>query len=139
MFDQAIAEQITERIAQGEPLEAICRELPGAPTSRTVRRWIEAEPSLSADIARARELGHDAIAWRARDIARGKVEAGSTGDVARDRLIVETDLKLLAKWDWKRYGDRIGVDADVSMRVTIEDPTARATATLITPAALPKP
>lgn len=29
----------------------------------------------------------------------------STGDVRRDRLIVDTDLKLLAKWDPKRYGE----------------------------------
>lgn len=67
-----------------------------------------AHPAFSADIARARLDGFDAIARRARLTARGKGD--SSGDVQRDKLIVETDLKLLAKWDPKRYGDRINVD-----------------------------
>lgn len=65
---------------------------------------------VSAAIARARILGHDAIAARTRQTARGKTadEGGdSSGDVQRDKLIIETDLKLLAKWDPKRYGDLI--------------------------------
>lgn len=138
MFDQATASVIAERIATGEPLEAICRDLPEAPTSRTVRRWIESDPTLASDIAHARDIGYDVIAWRARDVARGVKDAGSTGDVVRDRLIVETDLKLLAKWDPKRYGDRIQADVDMTLRVTVEDPTLRATATLVHHA-LPKP
>jgi hypothetical protein len=56
-------------------------------------------------IARARAQGFDEIARKARLIARGDKAAGSTGDVARDRLICEVDMKLLAKWDPKRYGD----------------------------------
>ena len=31
----------------------------------------------------------------------------SSGDVARDKLIIETDLKLLAKWHAKKYGDKL--------------------------------
>jgi hypothetical protein len=72
----------------------------------------EAVPAeeVSAAIARARVIGHDAIAARARQTARGKTDdegGDSTGDVQRDKLIIETDLKLLAKWDPKRYGDLI--------------------------------
>ncbi len=104
-YDEATATAICERISVGEPLEAICRTLPGAPTSRSVYRWLEDESQFASDFTRARAQGHDAIAWRTREVARGVVDAGSTGDIARDKLIVETDLKLLAKWD-KRYGDR---------------------------------
>jgi hypothetical protein len=49
--------------------------------------------------------------------ARGKdaQDGGdSSGDVQRDKLIVDTDLKLLAKWDPRRYGERqlVGSDPD---------------------------
>ncbi len=56
-------------------------------------------------IARARDLGEDCIAIGCRLVARGQGE--SSGDVQRDKLIVDTDLKLLAKWNPKKYGDRI--------------------------------
>lgn len=67
-----------------------------------------ARPEFSSAIARSRLEGFDAIARRARQTARGRGD--STQDVQRDKLIVETDLKLLAKWDPKRYGDRLNVD-----------------------------
>jgi hypothetical protein len=35
----------------------------------------------------------------------------STNDVQRDKLIIETDLKLLAKWNPKKYGDKVNVEA----------------------------
>jgi hypothetical protein len=67
--------------------------------------WAQKFPDVGRRIAHARAAGFDEIARRARLIARGDREAGSTGDTQRDRLIVDTDLKLLAKWDPKRYGD----------------------------------
>jgi len=91
-------------LSKGIPLTVICSpdEMPGI---RTVYDWMEKDRELSADIARARDMGFDAIAMRIRETAR---EGGdSTGDVQRDKLIIETDLKLLAKWDPKRYGDKI--------------------------------
>jgi hypothetical protein len=103
------------------------------PSTRSVRRWVDENPSILAEYARARAIGHDVIAERTRQVARGNVEAGSSGDVQRDRLIVETDLKLLACWDPKRYGAKVQLDADVRMQVELVDATAvQATATLIT-------
>ncbi len=49
--------------------------------------------------------GCGAIVDRTRETARGRGDR--TDDVQRDRLIVETDLKLLAKWDLRRYGDKV--------------------------------
>jgi hypothetical protein len=65
--------------------------------------WEQVDETIAQAIARAREDGGDAIAQRARETARGAGD--SKGDVQRDKLIVETDLKLLAKWHPKRYGD----------------------------------
>jgi hypothetical protein len=78
------------------------------PKVRSVSNWRDADERFNADFVRARETGHDAIAARIRHTARGVGE--STGDVTRDRLIIETDLKLLAKWD-KRYSDKLVVDS----------------------------
>jgi hypothetical protein len=124
MFDQEqILPQIADRLAEGIPLEKICRELPGTPTTRTIRRWIAENPTVSSVVAHAREIGYDAIAWRLRDVARNVADAGATGDTQRDRLIVETDLKLLACWDSKRYGAKVQQDVDLTVRVAIADPT----------------
>lgn len=45
-----------------------------------------------------------------RKTARGIGE--SSGDVARDKLIIDTDVRLLARWNPKRYGDRQIVTGD---------------------------
>lgn len=94
--------EICARLSDGETLAVICRD-DHMPCDDTVREWGRKDAAVSLAIARARDRGFDAIAHSARDVARGK--AGSSGDVQRDRLIVETDLKLLAKWDPKRYGE----------------------------------
>lgn len=101
-FTVEIAQEICERLANGEPLAVICRD-PRMPGVTSVWNWEKLYPDLSEAIARARETGADVIAWNARATARGGGE--STEDVQRDRLIIETDLKLLAKWN-PRYSDR---------------------------------
>jgi len=101
-------EEICERLASGETLEDICRD-PHMPAARTVGDWRAANPPFAADIARAREAGFDAIASRARRTMRGfgpEEHGDSTGDVGRDKAITDLDLKLLSKWDARRYGDK---------------------------------
>jgi hypothetical protein len=101
---EEIIKRIIEGLSAGTPLTVICKE-DGMPHDSTVRDWMAGDSDLSLAIARARQLGFDAIADNVRSTARGKGD--STGDFQRDRLIIETDLKLLAKWDPKRYGDKI--------------------------------
>ena len=103
-FHQSTVDAICERLAQGEPLAQICRS-DLMPAHRTVYDWMEAHPGVSTSIARARDLGEDVIAAGLRDVARGG--SGSSGDVQRDKLIVDTDLKLLAKWNPKKWGDKV--------------------------------
>lgn len=103
LFDrQKVVQAICERLATGEPLAVICRSK-GFPDPSTVWDWGKADETIEQAIARARDAGHDAIALRLRETARGGGD--SSGDVQRDKLIVDTDLKLLAKWNPKRYGD----------------------------------
>lgn len=112
-FTPEIAQAICDRLAKGEPLLRICAE-DGMPADRTVRDWLAINDQFSADYARAREVGMDAIALEALDIADDSTrdvirnEDGServnAEHVSRSKLRVETRLKLLACWDPKRYG-----------------------------------
>ncbi|MBD3684118.1 hypothetical protein H3005_19885 [Stenotrophomonas sp. Br8] len=122
-----LLKEITERLSQGEPLAQICRD-EGMPAARTVREWQQNDEQVSAAIARAREEGFDSIAAECLDIADdGRNDwmnrAADAGDeqalqfngehVQRSKLRVDTRLKLLAKWDPKRYGERLAVDHGV--------------------------
>ena len=125
-YTPALVEAIASRLALGEPMAVICRDA-GMPAYRTVRDWIDSKPDVSAAIARAREEGFDAIAAGTLEIADDARNdymkaAGEEGSVAyrlngehiqRSKLRIDTRLKLLAKWDPKRYGDKVQLaDAD---------------------------
>lgn len=122
--------EICERLAQGEPLRVICRD-PHMPGWVTVYSWINADQGFAERIARARGLGYDAIAEECLEIAddaTGDMKPvgllADMGDkaptafdaehVQRSKLRIETRLKLLAKWDPKRYGDRQAIEHSVS-------------------------
>lgn len=114
-FKQAIADEICKRLSKGEPLAAICRDehMPGL---RTVSDWRAVNADFSAAIAGAREDGFDQIAADCLDIADETTndtiygESGAHANtewISRSKLRIETRLKLLAKWDPKRYGDKM--------------------------------
>lgn len=114
-YSAGLVESICSRLAKGEPLAVICRD-EGMPADRTVYDWMEARPDVSAAIARAREVGFDALAAGCLEIAedgsRDFVLAKTgpildTEHVQRSKLRIDTRLKLLAKWDPKRYGERL--------------------------------
>lgn len=119
--DEARIDDILERVSTGEPLAVILRE-PGMPHYTAWYDWCAQDADLSIAYARARATGFDRIAVVARETARGRGD--STGDVTRDKLIIETDLKLLAKWDPKRYGDKIVMAGDPDAPVVVEDKNA---------------
>jgi len=115
-----LCDEICERIARGETLRSICRE-EGKPSWTTVYDWINDDPEFALRIARARDLGHDAIAEECMGIAD---ESGAevavdpkTGRlvvdgevIQRAKLRIETRIKLLAKWNPKKYGDKTQQD-----------------------------
>lgn len=99
---EEVEDAIIEGLSSGTPLTVICQPQE-MPCPDVVRDWINSDPEFSRAIACARDTGFDVIAHRVRETARGRGD--STGDVVRDKLIIETDLKLLAKWDPKRYAE----------------------------------
>jgi hypothetical protein len=111
------ADAIEKWISEGKTLRSYCRK-PGAPSRELVDKWRRTNPEFGARIARARDIGYDAIAEEALAIAD---DASNDDDgegnldhefVARSKLRVETRLKLLAKWDPRRYGDKLAVGGD---------------------------
>lgn len=132
-FTDELFQRICERIADGEPLRQICRD-EGMPSYRAVYSWIDADNklledektrdkalNLSSRFARARDDGHDAIAEECLRIADTPLEGIETeesetgkkikrGDMLGHRkLQIETRLKLLAKWNPKKYGEKVEV------------------------------
>lgn len=133
-FTEEIADEICARLSAGEPLAVICRD-EGMPHRSTVYDWVAADEELSRRIACAREEGFDAIAAECLDIAddksgdvrfvgdgEGEREVCNTEFVQRAKLRIETRLKLLAKWDPKRYGEKMaltgGAEDDAPIRTT---------------------
>ena len=134
-----IAREICRQLAEGVPLREICRQ-DGMPEWRTIYDWMVKDDAavaagggagLSASIARAREIGYDAMAedcLRIADDASNdwmETEHGprlNAEHVQRSKLRIETRLKLLAKWNPKKYGERVQVagDADAPLKVEAE-------------------
>lgn len=119
LYTPELVSEICERLSKGEPLAVICRDA-HMPNDDTVRDWMERSSDVKRDIARAREAGFDAIALEALQIADDSkqdfrmTDRGPAYDaehVQRSKLRVETRLKLLAKWDPKRYGEKIALGA----------------------------
>ena len=116
-YSKEIADHICERIADGVTLRQICRDL--GIKWRTVYEWLETHPDFLAAYARARDIGADAIAEEALEIADtlsigeeyeddgSRVKVRRSDMLGHRKLQVETRLKLLAKWNPKKYGDRV--------------------------------
>ena len=124
LYTLALAAEVCERLSNGETLEDICRSA-HMPATRTVYLWTETYESFAADFARARTRGFDAIAADALRISNTPVEGVEyvtkadggveerRGDMLGHRkLQIETRLKLLAKWDPKRYGEKLALEVD---------------------------
>lgn len=118
-YAQDLADEICQRLSEGEPLTWICRD-EHMPARRTVSDWRRAHPEFDVAFLSAREEGYDVIAQDCVEIADDgsrdyKEEMDGHGGtrvvvdhdhIQRSKLRVDTRLKLLAKWDPRRYGDR---------------------------------
>jgi hypothetical protein len=102
----ALLAEVVERIALGQTLAALGRELGFHPTKWG--EWCRADEALGIAYAQARETGQDVIADEVMQII-DSVPAQSE-EIQRAKLRAEMRLKLLAKWNPKRYGDRLSTE-----------------------------
>jgi hypothetical protein len=121
-YSEEIAQKICEELSEGIPLREICRQ-EGMPAWRTVYDWMWRNEALSTAIAHARDIGYDKMAEECLHIAdniqigtkkvfsSGGEEGEDTMTVTEEdmlghrKLQIETRLKLLAKFNPKKYGD----------------------------------
>jgi hypothetical protein len=121
-YTPEIAIHICNQLSEGIPLREICRQ-EGMPAWQTIYDWMYRDEALSGAIARAREIGYDKMAeeclWIADNLHIGQKKVYSSGAeegedsmtvteedmLGHRKLQIETRLKLLAKFNPKRYGD----------------------------------
>ena len=125
----AIIDEIVERLANGEPLRQICRDekMPGW---RIVYDWMDADKEIAARIASGRELGEEAIladCLRIADDGKSDIYLDSEGreradmdHIQRSKLRIETRLKLLAKWNPKKWGERMQLAGDPAQPLQVK-------------------
>lgn len=103
---------ICGEIAQGVTLTAICRGRGIYPTE--VYDFKRGDPQREGQFEEAREHGFDAMAEDSIEIIDGlKPTPGVIVEATRDKARAEHRLKLLARWDPRRYGERVQLaDAD---------------------------
>jgi hypothetical protein len=135
IFDQAIADEICERLANGESLRSICGSdrddfIPG---STTVFKWLAENTKFAEQYAHAREAQADAIFdeildiaddarndWMERKDAEGQgagyVENGE--HIQRSRIRIDARKWMAGKLKPKKYGEKLGVEhsLDESLR-----------------------
>jgi hypothetical protein len=136
-YTEEIADSICDLVSNGVNLRRVCR-MEGMPAWRTVYDWVVARPDFAARLARAREMGFDALAEEALEISdtprlgAKKVFSSGAGEdddsmtvteedmLGHRKLQIETRLKLLAVWDPKRYGNKVQVGGDAENPIKIE-------------------
>jgi hypothetical protein len=115
-YTEAIADEICERLSEGESLRKICLD-EHMPNKATVFRWLAARQDFSDQYARARESQADALADEIVDIA-DEVEHDTYLDkdghetinqevIARSRLRVDARKWVASKLKPKVYGDKV--------------------------------
>ena len=126
---QDIADKVIAWIADGKTLRDFCRQ-PEMPSYSAVYDWLAKDKEFQTRFAQARESGEDQIAQECIAIADDgsndwqETEFGprvNAEHINRSRLRVDTRLKLLAKWNPKKWGEKIthAGDSDQPLEVVV--------------------
>lgn len=102
-FNEAVADAICERLADGESLRSICRD-DEMPAKSTVFKWLGLIPAFADQYARARETQADSLADDIVDIADNK-----TLEPNDKRVRIDARKWLAGKLRPKAYGDKVAV------------------------------
>lgn len=127
-YSNEISAQICERLANGESLLAICKDMNLSYSA--ARRWEQDIPEHAADSARAREIGCHALAEECIEIADtpeegvetvekpdGLVETRRGDMIQHRRLKIDTRMRLIGKWLAKVYGDKQQIEHSGTLSV----------------------
>ena len=148
-YDEDLAVELCERIAQGEGFLAICKD-PRFPSAPTMRRWMAVESTFRLAYTRAREAQMDKWSDDVVEIADEMTAAtitrtdkdGQEIEVVTDptavqaaKLRIDTRKFLMSKLAPKTYGDKVDVTLSGSVEVSAlsdEELESRTRARLVT-------
>ena len=126
---EEIFDEVIEWVSSGNTLRAFCRQ-PNRPNWTTIYDYINKSDERVTKFARARRACVDAIAEDTIQMVdeypeRIQDDRIDPGWVNWRRIQVEQRLKLIAKWDPIRYGEKINVDhaGGVSLNVVTGVPS----------------
>ena len=108
-YSDEIAEEILERIADGESLKTICAE-PGMPAASAVTQWCDKSADFALRYARAKERCAEHWASEIIDISDSVRSGATSEEVNAARLAVDSRKWIASKLLPRRYGDRMTVE-----------------------------
>lgn len=126
---QEMMDDIIDWLSEGKTLRSFCRQ-PGMPAFRTVYNWCDKNEEFIARFVRARDVGHDMIAEETLELADERPESVvdnngvskiDSGYVQWQKMRIEQRLKLLAKWNPRKYGDKTIHSGDVDNPIAITE------------------
>lgn len=131
-YSQEIADKICARLAEGESLNAICKD-EGLPAESTVRSWaLDDIQGFAAKYTRARELAYHKLADEIIDIAntpvlgvktkindKGETETTEGDMIEHRRLQVDSRKWFLSKVLPKVYGDKLDMTVDATVKGSV--------------------
>jgi len=116
VYTQALADEICDRLADGEPLAAICRS-PGMPVQSAIRKWALDRADFGARYARAKSIGYEKLADEVIAIGDAPIIHNGHPDnalVQHARLMSDNRKWLLSKVLPKIYGDKVEISGDAN-------------------------
>ena len=106
--DPMTMEIVIQRVIDGESLKSIANSWK-LPVTRFIK-WISEDEKRLADYEGALRIRADELVYAAVERAEGTVDdEGNVSEVARDKLVIDTNLKVAAFWDKTRYGNEKAV------------------------------
>jgi len=106
-YTSELAQKICRAIADGRPLNRVCREEDWCPSEYTVYNWLDKQPQFAKQYARAREQQQEVFAAEVISIA------DTEPDPARARNRMDARKWYASKVAPKKWGDRVEIDARV--------------------------
>ena len=101
--DEMTMEIVIQRVIDGESLKSIAKSW-ALPVTRFIK-WISDDEKRLAEYEGALRIRADELVYEAVERAEGVVGPdGELSEVARDKLVIDTNLKVAAMWDKQKYG-----------------------------------
>ncbi len=115
-YDEAIADFICEKIADGRGLVSVLKENEGLPSYGTIMKWCRENPDFLQKYTKALEDMADHDADRITDVAEGTLKGKY--DPAAARVAIDAFKWSAGKRRPKKYGDKLEIEQSGSVAVT---------------------